>query len=576
MSRLDFASAVLVALMLLPAAHGNAASRAPAHGKRGMVVTSQVDAARAGRAMLEQGGNAVDAAVATAFALSVTQPFSSGLGGGAFVLIRTAEGETIALDARETAPARAHRDMYVEEGVPERASVHGPLAIATPGLVRGLALALERWGTLPLATVIAPAIELAEQGFEIGPYHARMVGRVRNFLPAERFPETARIQWNTNEDIDVGWRLVQEDLGRTMRAIAEDGPEVFYTGWIAEKMVAHLEAMGGILSKDDLAGYRPVVREAVRGSYRDVEVISYPPPSSGGVVLIEALNILEGFDLAAQGAGSSASLHLIAEAMKLAFADRAAYMGDSDFVAVPVERLISKEYAAQQRARLNPPWFKRPPWTWGQRESTLRVEGPGLPANDSGTAHLSVLDAAGNAVAITKTINTPFGSGITVPGTGVVMNNEMDDFAVAPDTPNAYGLVDTRGANAIAPFKRPLSSMTPSILLRDGKPLMVTGSPGGPRIITTTLLTILNVVDYGMNAQEAVAAPRFHHQWIPNKLFLEPEFPRDVIDALRRRGHTVDVSGRRWSSAQSIVVDHESGWIMGGSDPRADGEASAW
>jgi len=538
-----------------------------------MVVTSQVDAARAGRAMLAQGGNAVDAAVATAFAMSVVQPFSAGLGGGAFVLIRRASGETVALDARETAPARAHRDMYLQSGVPERASVLGPLAIATPGLVRGLALALERWGTLPLETVLQPAIRLAEQGFEIGPYHAKMLGRIRNFLPAARFPETARIQFNAGAAVDVGWRLVQKDLAATLRAIAREGPEIFYTGRIAETMVDHLQALGGILSRQDLARYKPVVREAVTGTYRGVEVVSYPPPSSGGVVLLEILNILEGFDLAGKGAGSSASLHVIAEAMKLAFADRAAYLGDADFVAVPVERLISKDYAARQRARLNPPWYKRAPGSWGRGERVLRVQGPGLPQNDSGTTHLSVVDAAGSAVAITMTINTPFGSGITVPGTGVVMNNEMDDFAVAPDTPNAYGLVDTTGANAIQPFKRPLSSMTPSILVKDGSVFMVSGSPGGPRIITTTLLTILNVIDYGMNVQEAVAAPRFHHQWIPDKLFVEPEFPADVVDALEARGHSVAVSKRHWSSAQSIVVDLQTGVMTGGSDPRSDGEA---
>ena len=538
-----------------------------------MVVTSQVNAAEAGREMLEKGGNAIDAAVATAFALSVTQPFSSGLGGGAFILIRTEVGETIALDARETAPAKAHRDMYIEEGVPERASTAGPLAVATPGLVRGLALALERWGTLPLATVMQPAIELAQDGFEIGPYHARMVSRMRKYLSAERFPETARIQFNDGGEVSVGWRLVQEDLANTRRIIATTGPESFYTGPVGKKIAREIKRLGGILTFEDLAAYEPVLREAVTGTYRGVEVFSYPPPSSGGVVLLEVLNILEGFDLASHGAGSSASLHLIGEAMKLAFADRAAYMGDSDFVDVPVARLVSKEYADAQRARLNPPWFKRPPGQWFKKESVLTVKGPGLPNDDSGTAHLSVVDAAGNAVAITKTINTPFGSGITVPGTGVILNNEMDDFSIAPDTPNAYGLVDTRGANAVEPLKRPLSSMTPTIQVKDGKPMMVTGSPGGPRIITTTLLTILNVIDYGMNIQEAVAAPRFHHQWVPNKLFLEPEFPTDVVDALEERGHEVDVSGRRWSSAQSIIIDPDSGLMTGGSDPRADGAA---
>ena len=570
------AKALLVLALLqlvLLAPYANAASKAPSQSRRGMVVTSQVDAASAGRLMLAKGGNAIDAAVATAFALSVTQPFSSGLGGGAFVLIRTADGETIALDARETAPSKAHRNMYIEEGVPERASMAGPLAVATPGLVRGLALALERWGTLPLSTVIQPAIDLAQEGFIVGPYHARMVSRMRKYLSAERFPETARIQFNDGGPVDVGWRLVQEDLANTMRIIATQGPDAFYTGPVGKVIAREVAKQGGILTLEDLANYKPVVREVVSGSYRGVEIHSYPPPSSGGVVLLEVLNILEGFDLAQKGAGSSASLHVIAEAMKLAFADRAAYMGDPDFVDVPVAKLISKDYATAQRARINPPWFKRPPGKWFSKKRALTVEGPGLPSNDSGTAHLSVVDAAGNAVAITKTINTPFGSGITVSGTGVILNNEMDDFAIAPDTPNAYGLIDTRGSNAIAPLKRPLSSMTPTIVVKDGKPMMVTGSPGGPRIITTTLLTILNVVDYGMNVQEAVASPRFHHQWVPDKLFLEPEFPKDVVRALEARGHTVEISGRHWSSAQSIVIDTESGLMTGGSDPRADGAA---
>jgi gamma-glutamyltranspeptidase/glutathione hydrolase len=558
---------------MLLAPHVFAASHTPREGYRGMVVTSQVNAARAGQLILEQGGNAIDAAVATAFALSVTQPFSSGLGGGAFLLIRTADGETIALDARETAPAKAHRDMYIEEGVPERASVMGPLAVATPGLLRGLVLALENYGTLPLATVMQPAIDLAEHGFEIGPYHARMVERMRKYLVPARFPETARIQFNNGDPVPIGWRLKQTDLAKTLRAIAKQGPEVFYSGPIGKAIVAHVQAKGGILSAADLTNYKPVLRAAVSGTYRGVEVHSYPPPSSGGVVLLEILNILEGYDLAALGPGSSASLHLTGEAMKLAFADRAAYLGDADFIDVPVAELISKSYADKQRARINPPWFKRSPSNWFNGETVLKAKGPGLPQNDSGTAHLSVVDAAGNAVAITQTINTPFGSGITVPGTGVILNNEMDDFAIAPDTPNAYGLVDTTGANAIEPFKRPLSSMSPTILVKNGKPIMVTGSPGGPRIITTTLLTILNIIDYGMNVQEAVAAPRFHHQWIPDKLFLEPEFPADVVEALEARGHNVSQSDRRWSSAQAIVIDLDTGRMTGGSDPRADGQA---
>ena len=391
--------AILSALLLAP--YVQAASKTPQQSQRGMVVTSQVDAANAGREMLAKGGNAVDAAVATAFALSVTQPFSSGLGGGAFVLIRTADGETIAIDARETAPAKAHRDMYIEEGVPKFASRSGALAVATPGLVQGLALALDRWGTLPLATVIAPAIKLAKDGFEIGPYHARMVSRMRKYLDAERFPETVRIQFNGGGAVEVGWRLVQKDLAKTMKAIAKKGPKAMYSGSVGKAIASEVAKRGGILTLEDLKAYKPVLREAVSGNYRGLEIHSYPPPSSGGVVLLEVLNILEGYDLAQHGAGSSASVHLIGEAMKLAFADRAAYMGDADFVDVPVAKLISKQYAKKQRARINAPNADRALGTGFDKEMAITVEGPGLPNNDSGTAHLSVVDGADNAVSIT-------------------------------------------------------------------------------------------------------------------------------------------------------------------------------
>jgi gamma-glutamyltranspeptidase/glutathione hydrolase len=363
------------------------------------------------------------------------------------------------------------------------------------------------------------------------------------------------------------------DLARTLRLIARRGPDAFYRGRTADAIATAMEKDGGLVTREDLAAYRPVLREPVRGTYRGTEVWSFPPPSSGGAILIQMLNVLEGFDIAARGAGSSASLHPIAEAMKLAFADRAAWFGDPDFVEVPVARLTAKPYAADLRARINPTWWRRAPWTWTRRETAIRVRGSGLPLDDSGTAHFSVTDSAGNAVAMTGTINTSFGSGITVPGTGIVLNNEMDDFAKAPNEPNVYGLVDTRGANAIAPGKRPLSSMTPTILLRDGRLAMVTGSPGGPRIITTVLLSILNVIDYGMDVQESMSAPRFHHQWVPDKLFVESAIPEDVIDGLRRRGHSVEVSARNWSSAQAIVIDPETGWHTGGTDPRSDGLA---
>ncbi|MBW2578625.1 MAG: gamma-glutamyltransferase [Deltaproteobacteria bacterium] len=537
----------------------DAASRAPAHSRNGMVATSQVDATRAGVEMLAAGGNAIDAAVASAFAVGVTQPFSSGIGGGAFILIRLADGKVVAIDGRETAPGGADRDMYVRPGVAEDASAYGALAVGTPGMVAGLALALERHGTMTLAEVMAPAIRLARDGFAISPYHVDMMAWKRPRLEG-RFPETLRIHYPpAGVALEPGWRLVQTDLARTLEQIAEHGPRTFYEGKIAGAIAARVQEGGGLVTIEDLSTYTPKVREAVRGTYRGYDIYSFPPPSSGGIALIESLNILEGIDLASYGAGSSASIHRIVEAMKFAFADRAAHLGDADFVEVPVARLTDKDYAAEMRARINPPWWQRAPWRWGGGERALTLEGPGLPQNDSGTAH--------------GTINTLYGSGITVPGTGIVLNNEMDDFAKAPYEPNSYGLIDTLGRNAVAPYKRPLSSMTPTIVAKDGRTVFVTGSPGGPRIISTVLLTIINTIDYGMDVQQAVSAPRVHHQWVPDKLRVEAAVPADVIDALRARGHNVEVSDWDWSVAEAIAIDPETGWHTGGSDPRSQGLA---
>lgn len=568
-----------VLLLLLSEGEAQPASPAPSFGREGMVVTSQIDATIAGHTMLALGGNAIDAAVASAFTVGVTQPFSTGLGGGGFILIHLAGesgGEVIAIDARETAPAAATRDMYLAEGVSDDASLRGGLAVATPGLVAGLVRVQEDYGRLPLAVVMRPAIRLAGEGFLIGPYDARMIGFMRERLPAEdpRFTETARIQFPPPGVPAVpGWRLVQSDLAGTLQAISDRGPAAFYHGPIAQAMARATVAAGGILSEADLAGYAPRQRSPIRGTYRGFEVASFPPPSSGGVALVEMLNVLEGFDLAQRPFGSSSSIHVIAEAMKLAFADRAVHLGDPDFVDVPVERLTSKTYAAAQRARINPPWYRRAPSTWARRESAIEVKVPGLRHDDSGTTHLSTTDRWGNAVAITKTINTPYGSGVTAPGTGILLNNEMDDFSKAPGRPNAYGLIDLIGANAIAPGKRPLSSMTPTLVLRNGKLFMVTGSPGGPRIISTTLLTILGVVDYGLDVKASVSAPRFHQQWLPDRLDLEPQIPLDVVEGLRERGHRVQVGRRTWSAAESIVIDPETGWHFGGNDPRRDGLA---
>lgn len=552
---------VLLLLFVLASGTAAAAPAAPSMGRAGMVVSTHRAAAEAGARILERGGNAVDAAVATAFAVGVAQPFSAGVGGGLFALVRLEDGRVVALDARETAPAAATETMYVEPGVPERASVHGPLAVAVPSFVPGAIELLETHGTLPLSVVLEPAIELAEEGVRLGRYHARLAGFMRGRLSKERFPETWRIQFAPFASRPMlGATLVQADLGRSLRLLAMRGESVFRDGEVGRAIVAEVQRRGGLLSLDDLRDYRPRWREPVLGEYRGVRVASFPPPSSGGAVLVEALNVLEGFDLASLRPGSAPAIHLVTEAMKLAFADRAAYMGDSDFVDVPLARLTSKAYAERQRARID-------------AEVATRIEAPGSIPDDAGTTHLSVSDAAGRAVALTMTINTPFGSGITVPGTGVVLNNEMDDFAVAKGTPNSYGLIDTRGANLVAPGKRPLSSMTPTILDRDGRLFMVSGSPGGPRIISTTLLTILNVVDWGMDPQAAAAAPRFHHQWDPDRLRVEPEIADEVIEALRARGHEVERSGRHWSAAEVIVLDPGSGLHLGGTDPRTDGGA---
>ena len=415
---------------------------------------------------------------------------------------------------------------------------------------------------MDLAQVLEPAIQLAE-GFPLSLFQANRINYMREVMSADEFPETVRIQFEpaaSDGRADVGEILVQMDLAETLRAIAKNGPEVVSTGPIGRRIVKEVQRQGGILTLEDLKNYRPKVRPALEGQYRGYDIYSFPPPSSGGAVLLEALNILEGMDLSDQPAQSPANIHLVTEAMKLAFADRAAYMGDPDFTDIPLDRIVSKTYAEKQRARIDP------------KKSTT-VVAPGTPVNDNGTAHLSVTDAAGGAVAITMTINTLYGSGITVPGTGIILNNEMDDFSVAPDTPNAYGLVDTRGANAVAPGKRPLSSMTPTIIVKDGKTFMVTGSPGGPRIISTVLLTILNVIDWKMDVSEAVSASRYHHQWIPDKLRVEPKISQSAVGALKAMGHNVDVSTRQWSAAEAVVIDPTTGLHQGGADPRTQGAA---
>ena len=540
---------------LLGSAPAMSANFEPEWGRHGMVVTSVSPAAAAGQQVLEKGGNAVDAAIATAFAAAVAHPFSSGLGGGLFALVHDVrDGKTRALDARETAPASATAKFYEKNPQSIRSGVR---AVGVPGFVQGVYALHREYGSMPWKDLIEPAIRLAEQGVEVSIWHHNIVGYVAGRL--EEYPETRRIQTIDGLAPPLGWKLIQADLGKTLRLIQDKGEKALAVGAIASKIE---KATGGAVTELDLARYKVKWRKPVRGSYRGYDIVSMPPPSSGGVLLVQMLNVLERFDLAALGKDSSEFIHLLAGVMKLAFADRAAHLGDADFYPVPVERLISEDYADQQAARLNP-----------KGQPRVGVEISQLP-DDAGTTQISVMDRHGNAVALTQTINTLFGSKITVPGTGIVLNNEMDDFSVGPELPNAWEAVGS-AANAVAPGKRPLSSMMPTLVLKDGRPVMVLGSAMGTLIITAILHTLVNTIDFGFDPQRAVNAPRFHHQWKPDRLSLEPEFPLDVRRRLEALGYELQERSIM-GAAQLILFDRESCIFWGGADGRRDsGSAGA-
>ncbi len=524
-----------------------------------MVASQEDTATRVGVDILKQGGNAVDAAVAVGFALAVTHPAAGNLGGGGFMLIHWADrGETVALDFRETAPAAAHADMFLDEtgAVDEFAARHSHRSVGVPGTVAGLAEALKKFGTLPLEKILAPAIRLAGEGMAVNSNH--VVTMTRNLEKLRRWPETARIFLKPDGSVHRrGDRLVQNDLADSLRHIARQGPRAFYEGAIAEKLVAEMKAHGGKITREDLRTYRPVWRPPVRGTYRGYEIASMPPPSSGGVHLIQMLNILEGFPLAQMGANSAETLHHLAEAMKLAFADRSRHLGDPDFWEVPVRGLISKSYADALRHTIDPD-RARP-------SSDIQPGNPRAYERKEGeTTHFSVMDRFGNAVAATVTLNLSYGTGIVAQGTGILLNDEMDDFSAKPGVPNAFGLIGGE-ANAIEPGKRPLSSMTPTLVFKDGRPFLATGSPGGPRIITAVLQTILNVIDHHMNVAEAAHAPRIHHQWLPDELRVEAGLNPDTRRGLRTRGHRLVIQNSM-GSTQSILRTPEG--FFGASDPR--------
>jgi gamma-glutamyltranspeptidase/glutathione hydrolase len=538
----------------------------PVLASHGMVAAQEGRAAKIGVDILRRGGNAVDAAVATGFALAVTLPRAGNLGGGGFMLIYIAkEKKTAAIDYRETAPADMAPDAFLNEAgeaVPARSRDSG-LAAGVPGTVAGLSLALRKYGSgkFSLAELAAPAVTLARSGIEVEDDLADSLPRAQPRL--RRWPASARIFLHPDGTaLQRGDRLVQSDLASVIEAVGRDGERAFYEGPVAEKIVASVRAAGGSMTLDDLKSYRAVERAPLHGFYRGHEIVAMPPPSSGGVHIIELLNVLEGFPLAEQGAGSAATIHVMAEAMKLAYADRAEYLGDPDHVAVPVKGLTSKAYAERLRAEIS---LER-----ARPAAEIKTLDP-LPYESAETTHFSVVDEEGNAVANTYTLNFSYGLGLVAEGTGVLLNNELDDFAAKPGAPNAYGLAGG-AANAPGPRKRPLSSMAPTMVFRDGGLELVTGSPGGSRIITIVTGIILNVIDFGMNIAEATEAVRVHDQWLPDELLAERGLSPDTIRLLQALGHKVVVHDA-WGSAESIA--RAGGVLMGAADTRQRGTLAA-
>jgi gamma-glutamyltranspeptidase/glutathione hydrolase len=573
--RFPYRSLILLSTVVVTVcAPGALAATDPVHAQHGIVVSVHPLAADVGVEIMRAGGNAVDAAVATGFALAVVLPGAGNLGGGGFMLARMADGKTRFLDYREKAPAAATREMYLDAqgNVIPGASEVGYKSIAVPGSVAGMAYAEQKWGKLTLTQVMAPAIKLARDGYTLTWGEAQELHD--EYLA--KFPESRRVFQHDGNYYQPGEVFRQPELARTLERIAAK-PDDFYHGALARELAAAMQKGGGLITADDLARYEVKEREPVRGTYRGYEVISAPPPSSGGAVLIETLNILEGYHLGKLGDRSAESIHFVTEAFRRAFFDRAEFMGDPDFTKIPVAQLIDKKYAAAWRESIDPAHasvskeLKRPA-VFSELEQYAAGHPPAAPHEGNHTTHYSVIDGDGNAVAVTTTINDWFGSRVTADGLGFLMNDEMDDFSAKPGVPNADGLIQGE-ANAIGPGKRPLSSMTPTIVVHDGKTVLVLGSPGSSKIISTVANVLMGVVDYGMNLQEAVNAPRFHNQWLPDVLFVEKWFSPDSLNALRQMGYTIEIGLNNgaepyWSDAECAAVDEKTGMRLGASDGR--------
>jgi gamma-glutamyltranspeptidase/glutathione hydrolase len=568
--------AVLSGLSLLLTISVAAAPLRPTHAPRAMVASVHELASRAGIEMLHAGGNAVDAAVATGFALAVVYPQAGNLGGGGFMLYRNADGKARFIDFREKAPAAATENMYLDaQGtvIPESStdsSVVGYRAIGVPGSVAGLVYAEKQYGKLSIEKVIAPAIKLAREGFPLA-YEDAQDLKDDEYLAS--FPESKRIFLRDGNYYQPGDLFKQPQLARTLERIAKN-PDDFYHGAMARELAAAIHKGGGLVTATDLAAYEVKEREPVRGTYRGYDIISAPPPSSGGVALIEILNILEGFDLAKLGNRSATSIHLETEAFRRAFYDRSDFMGDPDFAKVPVAQLIDKKYAEAWRDSIDTNHaspsknLKRP--SFDELERVAESHGSPLREPEN-TTHYSVVDAEGNAVSVTTTLNDSFGSRVTADGLGFLLNDEMDDFTSKVGVPNTYGLIQGP-ANAIGPGKRPLSAMTPTIVLKDDKLFLILGSPGGPTIVTTVANVLMGVIDFSLDIQEAVNAPRFHHQWLPDEILVEDRLSPDTMNVLRSKGHKLRVK-HFWGDAECIMIDPKTGERLGASDGRNNGKA---
>jgi len=558
---------LIISLLLWYVVPIEAASRDPVRSRNGMVVTTNPYATDVGVEILKRGGNAVDAAVAVGFALAVVHPAAGNIGGGGFMVIHLAgEGKETTIDYREMAPSKAHRDMYLDENgrIIRGLSTRGYLASGVPGSVSGLYTAWKKFGRLEWKELVQPAIKLAGSGFKVRYAFARSLESSEKKLSINA--ESRRIFLRNGDFYREGEIFRQPELARTLERIALLGPDGFYRGETADLIVRDMQENGGLISRRDLERYESKIREPIRGVYRGYEIVSMGPPSSGGVILVEMLNMIESYPVSRLGFGSSGEIHLKAEVMRRAFADRAAYLGDPDYSPIPVRGLISKRYAAQRSAGIRPDWAT---------PSRAVMQGDPYPYESEETTHYSIVDGDGNAVAATSTINGGYGSGITIRGAGFLMNNEMDDFTSKVGEPNMYGLIQSE-VNAIGPGKRPLSAMTPTIVKKEGKLFMVLGSPGGPTIINTVFQVILNVLDHGFDIQEAVDRPRIHHQWLPDRIDAEKDgIARDVLMNLEARGHRVRFRGRI-GDAHSILIDPESGIRLGAADPRSDSKAAGY